>query len=277
MIAWLSSFKDHEDMLQLCQFAYAARTAPYMKELNRRSGKGYTSTFLVESNKTDFLTLRHYIGRLGSHVKAARTLVATAMRFPAFFDNFEIECLPSSKPDKLPPPMDELTTLDGIVVRMLKNERTPEVPFYQNALNTMDTKFGIYGRLKKEYKNPTFLPRVHAELILLEHFYRGGYDFVDGDKYIGCSKPACYCCYRYISAHPGNFVCPASHNKTYRAWRPPDIVDDTDQSEIKRRRDIINQMTEYIRRDVLEQIEKQSGCHRSHPDSTTGITPSLRL
>jgi len=114
MIAWLSSFKDHEeDMLHLCQFAYGARAAPCMKEVNKRSGKGSTSTLTEESNETNFLKLRHYIGRLGSHVKAARTLVAAAMRFPAFFDDFEIKCLPSSKPGKLPPPMDELTTLDG--------------------------------------------------------------------------------------------------------------------------------------------------------------------
>jgi hypothetical protein len=261
MIAWLSSFKDHEeDMLQLCQFAYGARAAPYMKELNKRSGKGSISTLISESNETNFLKLRHYIGRLGSHVKAARTLVAAAMRFPAIFDDFEIEYLPSSEPTKLPPLMDEWTTLDGIINRMLKNDT---VPFYRDALDDMDTKFQIYQRLKDEYESPTFLPRVHAELILLEHFYRRGHDFVDGDKYIGCSKPACYCCYHYISAHPGNFVRPASHNKTYLAWRPPDIVDD-DAEGMKHRTSIINKMLENIRRDVLEQIEKQT-FHARHP------------
>jgi len=279
MIAWLSSFKGHEeDKLRLCRCAYEARAAPYMKELNKRSGKGSTSTFTEESNETNFLELRHYIGRLGSHVKAAKTLVAAAMRFPAFFDDFEIEYLPSSKPAESPPLMDKLTTLDGIINRMLKNENTSKVPFYQKALNDMDTKFEIYQKLIDKYKNPTFLPRVHAELILLEHFYSGEYDFVDGDKYIGCSKPACYCCYHYISAHPGNFVRPASHNKTYLAWRPPDIVDDdAEESAMKRRRDIINKMLENIRVDVLKQIEKQSGRRHTHPDSTTGITPSVAV
>ena len=158
---------------------------------------------------------------------------------------------------------------------MHKIQEKAKVLFYQDALKTMDTKFGIYKRFKNEYENPTFLPRVHAELILLEHSYKRGYDFVDNDKYIGCSKPACYCCYHYISAHPGGFARPASHNKTYLAWRPPDIVDDTDESEVKRHKDIINKMLEHIRRDVLEQIERQSGRRRPHPDSTTGITPTL--
>jgi hypothetical protein len=36
-------------------------------------------------------------------------------------------------------------------------------------------------------------------------------------------------------------------------------------------------MVEKIRTDVLEQIEKQSGRRRTHPDSTTGITPSVAV
>jgi len=278
---WTSVDKKRVLLMEFCRFAYGARTTPHMKELNKRSGKGSTSTFAEsESNETNFLKLRHYIGRLGSHVKAAKILVAAAMRFPAFFDDFEIECLPSSIPAKSPPPMDELTTLNGIIVRMLKNENIIKVPLYQEALNTMDTKLQIYQKLKNEYKNPAFLPRVHAELILLEHFYKGEYDFVDGDKFIGCSKPACYCCYHYICAHPGNFVRPASHNKTYLAWRPPspDIIsDDGEESAMKHRRDIINKMVEIIRTDVLQQIEKQSGRRHTHPDSTTGITPSVAV
>src|SRR5882757_9098075 len=145
MIAWLSSFKNHEeDMLRLCQFAYEARKAPCMKELNKRYGKSSTTTLtVVESNESNFLTLRHYIGRLGSHVKAARTLVAAAMRFPAIFDNFEIECLASSKPAELSPLMDERTTLDGIIDRMFKNGDTSKAD-YQGALNAMNNKFNIY-------------------------------------------------------------------------------------------------------------------------------------
>ena len=278
MIAWLSSFKGHEeDKLRFYRRAYEVQAAPYMKELNKRSGKGFTSTLTEGLNEKNFLQLRHYVGCLSSHVKAARTLVAAAMRFPAYFDNFEIECLPSSTPAKLPPPLNHQTTLNDIIGCMLKTEDTSKV-FYQEALNAMDTKFKIYERLKKEYKDPTFLPHVHAELILLDHFYKGRYNFVDGDKYIGCSKPACYCCYHYISVHPGNFAHPASHNKTYLAWRPPDIVgDDVEESAKKHRRDIMNKVIEIIRTDVLEQIDKKSGSCHMHPDSTTGITPSVAV
>lgn len=274
MTAWLSSFKDYEeDMLHLCQFSYDARSSPYMKELTRRSEKGSGPVSVQESNASNFLKLRHYIGRLGSHMKAARTLVAAAMRFPTFFDNFEIQRVPSPKPAEKSPPMDDLTTLDGIARRMLPSG-DENLPLYQKALQDMDSNFQIYQRLVDEYNKSTFLPRVHAELILLEHFYahRDQCAFVEGDKYIGCSKPACYCCYHYIRAHPGNFVRPPSHNKIYLNWRPPDVVDDDDGSVAMHRRDIVNHMLKEIRRDVLDQIWDQRPRGRTRPDSTTGIT-----
>jgi hypothetical protein len=43
-------------------------------------------------------------------------------------------------------------------------------------------------------KNP-LSSQAHAELLILEEFSRHNYKFVDGDKYIGCSKGACY--FRY--------------------------------------------------------------------------------
>jgi hypothetical protein len=216
--------------------------------------------------------VRHDIGRLGSHKKAASTLVAAAMKFPTLFDNFEIKRLPSPKPAERPSPMDNLTTLDGIVVRMLPKD-DKNVPFYQEALKDMDSKSQILQRLVEEYKKSTFLPRVHAELILLEHFHMHQYDFVEGDKYIGCSMPACPCCYHYICAHPGNFIRPASHNRIHLNWRPPDVInDDAKGSAAMRQRDIMNGMLKRIRGDVLTQIKNQSGRRCLHSNSTTGIT-----
>ena len=82
------------------------------------------------------------------------------------------------------------------------------------VLQDLDTKFKIFQCfVVDEYTKPTFLPRVHAELVVLDHFHTQELVFAEGDKYIGCSKQAC-CCYHYICAHPGKFVHPASHNKT---------------------------------------------------------------
>jgi hypothetical protein len=126
-------------------------------------------------------------------MRASKIFVAAASRFPELFVNVEVQCLSSPKPaPKLQ--MDELTTLDGIAVRMLpaNDKRLPDI---QDALKSMDEKFEIFRNLKDSYEDDNFRPRVQAELILLEHLYVHEYQFVDGDKYIGCSKPACYCCY----------------------------------------------------------------------------------
>jgi len=220
-----------------------------------------------------FSNVRHYIGRLGWHKKAAKVLVNYAERFSSLFADFEVKACPSPQPAEKPPQADQLTTLDGIVKRMLPKD-DPRVHETQEALQFLDSKFKVHKRIMERYNDPWFLPRVHAELVLLEHFYTHDLRFFSQDKYIGCSKPACYCCYHYISAHPGNFVRPACHNKTYLNWRPPDI-DDDDKQAVKHRRDIINAMLNVIRKDVIAQIKDRRGPNKDHHDSTTGISTSL--
>jgi hypothetical protein len=112
----------------------------------------------------------------------------------------------------------------------------------------MDMKFNILDRLLTLYKDKSFRPRVHAELILLEFYHVNRLPFVDDDRFIGCSKLACYCCYHYISAHPGGFIRPPSHGIRYLNWRPLDIVDTMNDSEKKHQCDVLNQMITQIRR-----------------------------
>jgi hypothetical protein len=243
-----------------------------MKALARRSQKYPAS----ENLNNYFSNVRHYIGRIGSYVKAAKILVSAAIRFPTLFDRFWIECCasPGPKPSTICL-TDDLTTLDSIIVRMLPRD-DEKVPYYQQALRTMDDKFKIYRRLKGVYEK--FTPRVHAELVLLEHFYAHQYRFYEQDRYIGCSKLACYCCHHYIYAHPGNFkdILRGSHNKNYLNWWPPDISDGSD-GLAKHQRDILNDMLKKIRQDTLTLIEAKQGPRYPHHDSTTGITASVIL
>jgi hypothetical protein len=152
-----------------------------------------------------------------------------------------------------------------------------QIPQYQEALDFLDSKFGLCQLLRAQYKDKNFRPRVHAELIILEKFYDGQLEFVDRDRYIGCSKPACYCCYYYICAHPGNFVRPACHNNIYLNWRPPDIGDDPAGWRLKRRKEVLNDLLKKIRWDALEHIRTRRGRSYWQPDSTTGITASVGL
>jgi hypothetical protein len=244
-----------------------------MREFQRYIGDEPGELGEAESRQQSFLLARHYIGRLGSHLKAARILTAAGWRMPDLFNNFTIRARPSPRPPSFPPPIDGLTTLDGIIKRMLP-ANSEETPRYQEALATMDAMFNILDRLRTQFQDKHFRPRVHAELNLLEYFHRERLLFVDGDRFISCSKPACYCCYHYISLHPGGFVRPSSHGVRYLNWRPPDLVNATDTREQNHQRDVLNKVIAQIRLDALRQIEQRRGPSLWHPDSTTGITHS---
>jgi len=157
---------------------------------------------------------------------------------PDLFDNFTIKTRPSPKPPSLPPPADHLTTLSGIIKRMLPVD-SEQILRYQEALTTMDAKFNIQDRLEACFQDEDFRPRVHAEPNLLEYFYIERLPFLEGGRF-ACSKPACYCCYHYISLHPGGFVRPSSHGIRYLNWRPPDLVNATDTREKNHQRDVLN-------------------------------------
>jgi hypothetical protein len=47
-------------------------------------------------------------------------------------------------------------------------------------------------------------------------------EFVDDDRYVGCSKPACYFCYNWLSNHKHNYALPATHHKIIPGCRGPD-------------------------------------------------------
>lgn len=260
-------------MINLCRFSYKQRTCHYLRALQRHIGDESSALTNIESTRQGFLLTRHYIGRLGSHLKAAKALITAGYRMPDLFENFTIRTRLSSKSPLLPPPPDSLTTLNGIIKRMLP-EGSEKVSRYQEALATMDSKFNIQGRLLAQYQDKDFKPRVHAELILLEFFNAIKRPFIDDDRFIGCSKPACYCCYHYISLHPGGFVRPSSHGIRYTSWRPPDLVNPADIEEKTLQRDVMNKLIAQVRLDALRHIEQRRGPSPWHPDSTTGITYS---
>lgn len=247
-----------------------------MKVLHARSHYGHTLSD-EGIGSSPFQLVRHYIGRLGYHFRVAATLIAAAQRLPELFEGFEVRCLSTASSSHDPPLTDAKTTFESMIVRMLPQGATEDVLHYQTMLAIMDQKFDLYSRFLASYRDPNFRPRVHCELALLEHFYTNGIPFVDLDRYIGCSKPACYCCALYIRCHPGGFVEPASHQKIYLNWFPPELAfQDREKARIHQR-DILNLMIPSIRGEVLRQISECSGPTRWHPDSTTGITHSNDL
>lgn len=80
------------------------------------------------------------------------------------------------------------------------------------------------GRVRGILQSGGAIPtRVHAELQIADLFSRNkSTEFADDDKYIGCSKPACYFCYNWLSNHHHVYVPPATHQKIIPGCRGPD-------------------------------------------------------
>lgn len=228
-----------------------------------------------DSNAAAFGLVRHYIGRLACPIRAAEIFVAASSRIPHLFDNPDVKSVQSSQWVRVPRRAIPKITPSRILTRMLPKDDS-RLEGYEAKLAVMDQNFGIFKRLCDKLEDDKFKSRVHAELLMLQHFHSNKLRFVADDKYIGCSKPACYCCYRYIREHDEGFVLPSSHHKTYLNWRPPDIPDDKESEERWRvQRDIMIRVIRKINAQILEKIQLSRGPSNWRPDSTTGITSSL--
>jgi OTT_1508-like deaminase len=226
---------------ELCELASSFKSLASLNELCR---KHPTTT-----RRTVWSNIRHYIGRLGSWSKASKIIVRVAKRRPELVENFRVKCL--TPPNRINlPAADHQTRLEGVLQRMFpKNERERleqmQVVLRSSRILNFETEF------LEKYTSKNFAPRSHAEVISLEHFYVNKLEFFGNQRYIGCSKPSCYCCDLYIKFHPGNFVRRPCHGNVWANWCVPGLAIDDKRAipwHVKR---ILTQMVEHVRRDAL--------------------------
>ncbi|KAI1469741.1 uncharacterized protein F4812DRAFT_301628 [Daldinia caldariorum] len=275
LATWLEQFilGTAESTTDICFKAYDQRKAPEMRSLeNITSSNNQDASF--DKYVSPFGVVHHWLGRLAHHVRAPKEVIEDSLELDHLFDPHEV-CLVRSPPSNPRPQADSLTGLDGILKRMLPAE-DPELNDYTEALASLDRKFQITKRVRDEYDNKNFQPRIHAEIQILEHFYKNQLRYVGNDSYIGCSKPACYCCNLYFRHHKARPVEPESHQKIYLNWGVPELTHGSKDPGYNAQRDLMNKMLETIRKDALAQIIQKAGPLKWHPDSLTGITISTR-
>jgi hypothetical protein len=219
-------------------------------------------------------TIRHLIGRLNHTQKAIKVMIEARLGLSYLFGAFEVKRAKSSHSSP-PPLLERDPTLMEVAGRLAGDDKAIEL--LRQNLGELDRLHQLSKTLSKECQSTTWRPRVHAELILLDLFWTQHFEFVGNDRYIGCSKPACYCCYHYITAHPGRFVPPACHNNLWLKWKAPDIYDHKETRHINNRKEILQKMAERIRVDVLAQIVECRGPRSRRPDSLTEISSHRQL
>jgi hypothetical protein len=223
-----------------------------------------------QTRNRDFEQLHKLLYKIAKHVTVTRKLVEAAVALPQdFAHEFAIKTIPSSKSQSLPIEFRK-TTVEAITGRMFSSKDEKEN--FLNRLRSIWQDSDLTSRLHKQIDTKT---RVHAELLIINYFDAHGCNFLDGnDRYIGCSKPACYLCYAYIRDHPGRYKLPASHQKLYVAWRVPDI--DASEADYRARVElqerILLKLIDMVRHDLTTEIESREPRRAYHADSTIGAT-----
>lgn len=267
---WLQNFQvvlvEDQKLYEVSQLAYGTRHSQFLRvDFDPVIGQ---PVLMENASRT---SIRHYVGRLCAPKRAAKFLTYAAASHPHIFCGFTVRCQNSGP--VLPRPSEHAgLTLAGISSRMFPSN-SAVLSNFREGLQMLEEKGSIMSRVLDHYRSKDWHPRIHAELTLLEALHDKRCTFFGNDKYIACSKPACFCCYHYIGYHQGLFVRPPCHNKVYINWQPPNLATNSSHARAIGQRDVINKVTQEVRRAVVERVLNTQNKMRWHPDSSTGITP----
>ncbi|KEF61551.1 uncharacterized protein A1O9_03118 [Exophiala aquamarina CBS 119918] len=262
--------------LSMKECAKAVQDKPVLENFIRERVNTFTGH---KKSESPFRAAKHYIGRIAAHVKNVKVLLAAAQRLPQLV--LKPEIIPIKNPPSivLPAPRGSSLKLDSIANRMVPSSQSQLLSELRSSLQTLDRLFSIENTFRRAYleKNPR--ARVHAELIVLEYFYERSatLEHWDNDRFIGCSKPACYCCSLYFQEHPADVEPPSTHQRIYLNWLPPTNlpgVEDPSSRLATLEKKMLNAMVQRIRIRTIEQIRSQTGRRQKQYDSTTGETYS---
>ncbi|TGJ79301.1 hypothetical protein E0Z10_g9464 [Xylaria hypoxylon] len=273
---WMGNFREKEP-LELCYIAYQERDSPMMKRLSSRlQTRGDLS--VTDGQSVAIKDTLHCLGRLAHHIRAPQQIIEDVSSHPGLrnvLDEFKVDPI---RPHLI---IDRPHAEPDIHIYSIMNRMLPCGGFdtrYKEAADSMNQRFDIVARFKEEYDNKNFNPLMHAEIQILEHFWDKR-QFFNDDRYIGCSKPACYCCHLYMQHHPSRCVVPQTSRKVYVNWGLRELPQGSQDAEYKHQRDRLNEMVKSIRNDALDQILRKAPAEPWHPDSQTGFTlraPSVR-
>ena len=246
------------DLVDLC---YATRGAE-VDEIRRR----------VRDPEDDFSRLAHYIGRLGATRSSTDTVVRSMMKVPDLRRISEIRRVDA--PDTRVVMVGQEYMSPYEIVWAICKESTSQNPVQihdaLHAIVDLDSPLNDKIRPVLASRKP-IVTRVHAELQIADKFSRDRYmEFVDDDKYIGCSKPACYFCHSWLSHHQHRYVLPATHHKIIVGCRGPDSgINAAGATFLK---GMYAKMCQGLDQDILEYLldPQNDGARLRHHMSTEG-------
>lgn len=249
---WLFSISDSNlNSLSFCRLCYEARDSTLWKTVEQR----IKSSSIHEDNiscEARFARIRHFMSRIESHLKVARILMKAERQYSQLFASYSIE-FARQHLNFASSSYREKSSVNDIVNRMITDLQICD--YYQKELHSQNEKFHLLleKRIRDEYQNFKFKLRIHAEIILLDLFYRQKLRFWNEIRYIDVSKSTCFLCYRYFQAHSLQVQTSSCSNNLYIQWQSSYIQKDL-SILIKEKENTLNLMIKGIRLFVLDKI-----------------------
>ena len=249
-----------DDHKSLCKEAYRLRQEPTVKMfLKHGREEKYNSWFQIH----------HYLARLGSWFRAAYSVVRLGYRFADVLAHFNVRHVRTSMRFDCTP-LDFEADPQTILNRIFPNYKDTSI--LSNAVSRIQGA----SKLVKRYQLRPPIPHPHAESKILNHFFLHGFEFVKGDRYVGCSKPSCYCCKQYFHYHPAKAHIGRTHDNVWIKWSLPSPLirkhGEVDRESLRMMRLIADTM----RNDITALIVADRAPLVAMFDSTTGLTLSTR-
>jgi hypothetical protein len=219
----------------------------------------------------EYAKLAHYIYRLGATRSAANTVVEAMSAVPSLHRISEVRRVTAPDADEKTIPASCISPheiLYGIIADSKSSNPLHSEHAFQR-LYELDPPVARPIRNKMAAREK-ILTRVHAELQIADMFSRAqDMKFVDNDKYIGCSKPACYFCYTWLCNHKHYYVHPATHYKIIPGCRAPD--DDLNKAGASVLVDMYAKMSHEVGQDIFHFLH-QNAVPRTQYMSTEAST-----
>ncbi|KAJ2904936.1 hypothetical protein MKZ38_006801 [Zalerion maritima] len=216
--------------------------------------------------------LRHYLGRLKTFRSAAETLIAAHRKWPELFHDFRVECLPSHAKGRTPFPSGA-RDIDKMIGSMVHSDA--EKMWVMEKVEDIDATspgISLANNIRALSTEHSFVPTVHAELIILDWLQRTGNTapirFFEQFRYIGASKPTCRLCHFYFLQHESGVKVRPTHHNIYHQWKLPDILEQDSPQRVKRRAEVVLKIIQHLREDIKLALGDRAAMKRPH-DSLT--------
>lgn len=213
--------------------------------------------------------IRHYLGRLASWAKSVDFVVQASHSHSLIQAPIKIRELPSQRSTILAGPIQK-KALDALVASLFRAG-------VDGARELCESRWlPVLDIYTKRWQSLKLKTAVHAEIIILDYFHRHRLPFAHGKRYIGCSKPSCFCCGVYMASHPLRLEQRPCHNNVWVKWTIPRRSRHGFIDALEDRTEGMAQIGDMIKQKIREELAHSALIDRQRLfDSATDLSASL--